>query len=419
MKQMKVFIYILVTAFILSSCSIQKRCQAPELNLPDEIIAGENDTLTIADMSWWELYSDSTLSKLIKKTLRNNRNMQAAEAHIRQMEELYRVSKASSWPTIGAQLFADHETNDYYGEKFTKDPEFSLKASLGWEIDLWGSLRWGKRKGAAEYLASVEAARAMQMTLIAETATAYFELVALDQELEIVLQTVKTREESVNQARLRFEGGLTSETAYQQAQVELASASALIPELEQKIALKENQIAVLAGEYPSKVERGEFDLNVSLPENIPIGLPSTLLQRRPDVRQAEQQLQAAMAAVGIAYADRFPRLTISLVGGLENRFAYEQKVLEVFREVNDAVITYQKKRRTSELQLNLFEAAQKYVDLAQLQYFNGVIRYIDVLDAHRNFFDAQIGLSNAVRDEYLAMVNLYKVLGGGWGTNPI
>ena len=202
MKQMKVSIYILVTAFILSSCSIQKRCQAPELNLPDEIIAGENDTLTIADMSWWELYSDSTLSKLIKKTLRNNRNMQAAEAHIKQMEELYRVSKASRWPTIGAQLFADHETNDYYGEKFSKSPEFSLKASLGWEIDLWGSLRWGKRKGAAEYLASVEAARAMQMTLIAETATAYFELVALDQELEIVLQTVKTREESVNQARL-------------------------------------------------------------------------------------------------------------------------------------------------------------------------------------------------------------------------
>ena len=139
MKQMKVSIYILVTAFILSSCSIQKRCQAPELNLPDEIIAGENDTLTIADMSWWELYSDSTLSKLIKKTLRNNRNMQAAEAHIKQMEELYRVSKASRWPTIGAQLFADHETNDYYGEKFSKSPEFSLKASLGWEIDLWGS----------------------------------------------------------------------------------------------------------------------------------------------------------------------------------------------------------------------------------------------------------------------------------------
>lgn len=458
MKPINASIYIFITALILSSCSIQKRCPAPELNLPDEIIAGETDSLTLADMSWWELYSDSTLSKLIRKTLSNNRNMRAAEAHIRQMEELYRVSKANRWPTVGAQVFADRETNAYYGENVDIQPELSLKASLSWEIDLWGSLRWGKRKGAAEYLASVEAARAMQMTLIAETATAYFELVALDQELEIVLQTVKTREESVNQARIRFEGGLTSETAYQQAQVELANASALIPNLEQKIALKENQIAVLTGEYPSKIERGEFDLNAVAPEHVPIGLPSTLLQRRPDVRQAEQQLQAAMASVGIAYADRFPRLTINLIGGLENdevkgflespfsyvagnfvaplitfgkkkaqykaalaaydekRYAYEQKVLEVFQEVNDAVITYQKKRRTSELQLNLFEAAQKYVDLAQLQYFNGVIRYIDVLDAHRNFFDAQIGLSNAVRDEYLALVNLYKVLGGGWGS---
>ena len=458
MKETKIVLFILLAALLLNGCSIQKRCQAPELNLPNEIIAGENDTLTLADMAWWELYSDSTLSKLIDKTLNNNRNMRAAEAHIRQMEELYRVSEASLWPSIGGQVFADRETNAYYGEKTSIEPELSLKASLSWEVDLWGSLRWSKKKGAAEYLNSVEAARAMQMTLIAETATAYFELVALDQELEIVLQTVETREESVNQARLRFEGGLTSETAYQQAQVELANASALIPNLEQKIALKENQIAVLSGEYPSKIERKKFDLNASLPEEIPIGLPSTLLQRRPDVRQAEQQLKSAMASVGIAYADRFPRLTINLVGGFENdelrgyfqspfsyvagnlvaplftfgkkkaqykaalaaydekRYAYEQKVLEVFREVNDAVITYQKKRRTSELQLNLYEAAQKYVDLAQLQYLNGVIRYIDVLDAHRNFFDAQIGLSNAIRDEYLAMVNLYKVLGGGWST---
>ena len=199
MKETKIVLFILLAALLLNGCSIQKRCQAPELNLPDEIIAGENDTLTLADMAWWELYSDSTLSKLIDKTLNNNRNMRAAEAHIRQMEELYRVSKASLWPSIGGQVFADRETNAYYGEKTSIEPELSLKASLSWEVDLWGSLRWSKKKGAAEYLNSVEAARAMQMTLIAETATAYFELVALDQELEIVLQTVETREESVNQ----------------------------------------------------------------------------------------------------------------------------------------------------------------------------------------------------------------------------
>ena len=331
-----------------------------------------------------------------------------------------------------------------------------MKATLSWEADLWGNLRWAKRKGAAEYLASVEAARAMQMTLVAEVATAYFELVALDHELGVVRRTVETREESVRQAKLRFEGGLTSETAYQQAKVELASASALIPDLELRIVQKENQISVLAGDYPSRVARSQMDMNVRMPDSLPVGLPSTLLQRRPDVRQAEQNLKAAMASAGMAYADRFPRLTISLTGGLENdalkglinspfsyaagnltaplfafgskrakyraalaaydqaRLAYEQKVLEVFREVNDAVTAYRNMRRTAELKFNLKEAARQYVVLAKLQYINGVIRYIDVLDAQRKFFDAQVEESKAVRNEHLALVGLYKALGGGW-----
>ena len=260
----------------------------------------------------------------------------------------------------------------------------------------------------------------------------------------------------MRQAKLRFEGGLTSETAYQQAKVELASASALIPDLELRIAQKENQISVLAGDYPSRVARSKMDMNVRMPDSLPVGLPSTLLQRRPDVRQAEQNLKAAMASAGMAYADRFPRLTISLTGGLENdalkglinspfsyaagnltaplfafgskrakyraalaaydqaRLAYEQKVLEVFREVNDAVTAYRNMRRTAELKFNLKEAARQYVVLAKLQYINGVIRYIDVLDAQRKFFDAQVEESKAVRNEHLAFVGLYKALGGGW-----
>lgn len=279
---------------------------------------------------------------------------------------------------------------------------------------------------------------------------------ALDHELGVVRRTVETREESVRQAKLRFEGGLTSETAYQQAKVELASASALIPDLELRIAQKENQISVLAGDYPSRVARSKMDMNVRMPDSLPVGLPSTLLQRRPDVRQAEQNLKAAMASAGMAYADRFPRLTISLTGGLENdalkglinspfsyavgnltaplfafgskrakyraalaaydqaRLAYEQKVLEVFREVNDAVTAYRNMRRTAELKFNLKEAARQYVVLAKLQYINGVIRYIDVLDAQRKFFDAQVEESKAVRNEHLALVGLYKALGGGW-----
>ena len=458
MKRNTLYIFGALLLTLTGGCSVQRKCPAPELNLPAEIVTGRTDSLTIGDMAWWEVYTDTTLCRLIGRTLDRNRNMQSAEARIRQLEELYRVSKAARLPSLGGLVLADNETNDYYGEPNKSDAEFSVKATLSWEADLWGNLRWAKRKGAAEYLASVEAARAMQMTLVAEVATAYFELTALDHELDVVRRTVETREESMRQARLRFEGGLTSETAYQQAKVELASASALIPDLELKIAQKENQISVLAGGYPARVSRSKMNLNVTMPDSLAIGVPSTLLQRRPDVRQAEQNLKAAMAAAGMAYADRFPRLTISLTGGLENdalkgliespfsyavgnltaplfafgskrakyraalaaydqaRLAYEQKVLEVFREVNDAVVAYRNMRRTAELKFNLKEAARQYVVLAKLQYINGVIRYIDVLDAQRKFFDAQVEESKAVRNEHLALVGLYKALGGGWDT---
>ena len=456
MKRSATYLLGVLLLLAAGSCSVQKKCKAPQLDMPAEIVAGQSDTLTLSDRKWWEVYTDTTLCRLIGRTLDRNRNMLSAEARIRQLEELYRVSKAARLPSLGGLAAADYETNDYYGEAHKGDAEFDVKATLSWEADLWGNLRWAKRKGAAEYLASVEAARAMQMTLVAEVATAYFELVALDHELGVVRRTVETREESVRQAKLRFEGGLTSETAYQQAKVELASASALIPDLELRIAQKENQISVLAGDYPSRVARSKMDMNVRMPDSLPVGLPSTLLQRRPDVRQAEQNLKAAMASAGMAYADRFPRLTISLTGGLENdalkglinspfsyaagnltaplfafgskrakyraalaaydqaRLAYEQKVLEVFREVNDAVTAYRNMRRTAELKFNLKEAARQYVVLAKLQYINGVIRYIDVLDAQRKFFDAQVEESKAVRNEHLALVGLYKALGGGW-----
>ena len=222
MKRSATYLLGVLLLLAAGSCSVQKKCKAPQLDMPAEIVAGQSDTLTLSDRKWWEVYTDTTLCRLIGRTLDRNRNMLSAEARIRQLEELYRVSKAARLPSLGGLAAADYETNDYYGEAHKGDAEFDVKATLSWEADLWGNLRWAKRKGAAEYLASVEAARAMQMTLVAEVATAYFELVALDHELGVVRRTVETREESVRQAKLRFEGGLTSETAYQQAKVELA-----------------------------------------------------------------------------------------------------------------------------------------------------------------------------------------------------
>lgn len=456
----RITLFILLAAALSVSCSAVRKCKAPALNLPAEVVEGRSDSLTAADVAWWRFYGDTTLCRIVSRTLVNNKDLLAAAARVERMRQLYRIEKANRLPDLSVRGLADHETNDYAGESPSRDPEFGIKLTVGWEADLWGNLRWAKRKGGAEYLASVEDERAMRMTLVAEAAAAYFRLVALDNELSIVRRTLVTRGEGVYQAQLRFEGGLTSETVYQQAKVELATTASLIPDLERRIEVTENALSLLMGEYPDwRVRRGKIDSEVEMPEELPVGLPSGLLQRRPDVRSSEQRLRAAMASAGMAYADRFPRLTFSLTGGLENdelkgffrspfsyvagaiaspvlgfgrkqarykaslaaydeaRLAYEKKVLEVFNEVNDAVVTYRKARETAALKIDLRDAALKYVELAHLQYRGGSINYIDVLDAQRRYFDAQIGLSNAVRDEHLALVELYKSLGGGWRTN--
>ena len=449
---------ILAAAAGLGSCSAVRHCKAPEVDFPAAIAGGAAaDSLAIADMEWWRFYGDSTLCNIIRHTLANNKDMLAAAARVERMRQLYRIGKAGRLPSVSGTVYADHETNDYAGEEPSRDPELGAKATVSWELDLWGNLRWAKRKGGAEYLASVEDRRAMQMTLVAEVAAAYFRLMALDNELSIVRRTLRTRSEGVQQAQLRFEGGLTSETVYQQAKVEYASTATLIPDLESRIEIMENSIALLMGKSPDwEVLRGQMNIEAEFPDSLPVGLPSGLLQRRPDVRASEQQLRSAMASAGMAYADRFPRLTFNLVGGWENdelrgffrspfsyvagaiaapvfgfgrkqakyraalaaydvaRLGYEKKVLEVFKEANDAVVTYRNVRKTAALKVALRDAARKYVELANLQYRGGSINYIDVLDAQRRYFDAQIGLSNAVRDEHLALVQLYKALGGGW-----
>lgn len=454
---MKRLIILFLSAAAFAACSPVRHCKTPELDLPERLAGADGDSLTAADLGWWQFYGDPVLRRIIERTLAENKDMLAAAARVERMRQMYRIDKAGRLPDFTAGVSADNETNDYYGESSVRDPELGLKASVSWELDLWDNLRWAKRKGAAEYLASVEDRRAMRMTLVAEAASAYFRLIALDNELAIVRRTLATRSEGLDQARIRFEGGLTSETVYQQAKVEYAATASLIPDLERRIEITENGLALLMGENPDRsVERGSLDIEAELADSLPVGLPSELLQRRPDVRSAEQQLRAAMAGVGVAYADRFPRLMFRLTGGWENnelrgffsspfsyvigglaspvfgfgrkqakyraamaaydeaRYAYEKKVLEVLKEADDAVVTYRNRRRTAALQVNLRDAARKYVELANLQYRSGSINYLDVLDAQRRYFDAQIGVSNAVRDEHLALVELYKALGGGW-----
>ena len=453
--------WLLAAALLgIAGCSAVRKCKDPELNLPDRIAEGtELDSLTMADLAWWEVYGDDRLCRIIEQTLAHNKRLLVAAARVEEARNLYRVDKANRLPNLNFIAPFNNETNDYYEDKPLRDPEFGLKLSIRWELDMWGNLRWAKRKSGAQFLATVEDERAMRMTLVAEAASAYFRLVALDNELNIVRHTLVTRREVVNLARLRFEGGLTSDLPYQQAQVEYAATAALIPNLEYNIEVTEHALALLVGENPTwKADRTDELTDSDLPERLPVGIPSELLQRRPDVRASEQRLAAAMAAVGVAYADRFPRMTIDLTGGVENdsfaglmrspfsyvaetltapifgfgrkqakykasiaaydaaRLGYEQKVLEVLKEADDAVVNYRSARSAASLKAALLDAARKYDDLTRRLYISGSINSIDLLDAQRRYLDAQIGMNNAIRDEHLALVQLYKALGGGWQT---
>ncbi len=443
--------------YSVTSCMVGRNYVSPELNLPETLQEEQpGDSQTLADVAWWNFYTDSTLQKLINRMLQHNKELLAAHSKVQEQAYLKWITSANFFPEIGVSVGAEREVENYGGDAPNPDNTLMAQGYLKWELDLWGNLRWKHRQGIAEYLQSVEAQRALQMLLVSKVATSYYELIALDNELAIVQQTLSTREEGVRQAKLRFEGGLTSETSYQQAQVELAKTATLIPQLEQQISAKENEISLLCGSYPSAIERGHLDPDILLPKHLPVGLPSTLLKRRPDLRAAEQQLIAAHAQMEVAYTDRFPKLTLTGRYGLENdalsaflkspysflsgelltplfsgrklraryraaqavyeqqTYAFQQSVLTAFAEVNDAIVAYNKIRESCELKYRLEVAAKNYVDLARLQYLNGVISYLDVLDAQRGYFEAQIGLSNAIRDGQIALVRLYKALGGGW-----
>ncbi|MBQ2852160.1 MAG: TolC family protein [Bacteroidales bacterium] len=453
---MKRYIMLIVLALLFSSCKIGKKYTKIELDMPQYYSEYSNDTTSFSDMKWWEIYADSNLINLIDSTLKNNKDMKIATAKVKEIAALKRIDVANFFPQINGSAYAQNEGLNYGGDDYGNDFEFGVKANISWELDLWGNLRWAKEKGVAEYLSTIEGQRALMMSLVAEVAENYFDLMALDNELRIVKQTLIAREEGVKLAKVRFEGGLTSETSYQQAQLEYAMTATLIPDLERKITIKENEILKLAGTYPTVVERVKYHNNFILPDSIPLGLPSDLLERRPDVKMAEQKLIAANASVGVAYTNMFPRVALNTNVGFETdefntmlsspmffiganlmspifnmgknrakhkaqQYAYEQEcyryekvVISAFYDVMNAIVEFNKIKDIYHTRLMVEQSAKATMELAQLQYINGVIGYLDVLDAQRNYFNAQISLSNAYRDKQITMVKLYKALGGGW-----
>ena len=453
---LKYSIFSILAAAALSGCQLGKHYTRPKLELPETLDSLSVDSSSIGDYPWEQLYTDTTLQGLIRKTLTYNKDMLIAAARIKELAAMKRIDFANLFPQIGAKVYAEKEGENYGGDNYKQSNEFDLKGIATWELDLWGKLRWAKDKSIADFVGSIENQSALKMSLIAQVAQSYFELVALDNELSIVKKTVDARQESLHLVRLRYEGGLIPEIPFRQAQVELARTATLVPDLERKITLKENEISFLTGEYPHRIKRSVLPEEVMLPGSLPVGLPSTLLERRPDVRKAEQDLIAANATVGIAFTSLFPSISLTASFGGEsaelhdllksphhllsanllqpifamgkNRamlkakkaayeqatYAYEKTVLNAFKDAYNAISEFSKTKEIYETRLRLEQSSKIALDLAQLQYLNGYIGYIDLLDAQRGYLDAQIALNNAIRDKQLTVVNLYKALGGGW-----
>lgn len=460
MKQTLLFKYILflvLTTCVFASCRLGKHYTRPKLELPQTLDSLSVDSSSIGDYPWEQLYTDTTLQNLINKTLLYNKDMLIAAARIKELAAMKRIDYANFFPQIGIKVYAEKEGENYGGNNYKQSNEFDLKGGISsWEIDLWGKLRWARDKSIAEFAGSIENQRALKMSLIAQVAQSYFELVALDNELAIVRKTVEARQEGLHLIRLRYEGGLIPEIPFRQAQVELARTATLVPDLERKITLKENEISFLAGEYPHRINRSVLPEEVTLLSSLPVGLPSRLLERRPDIRKAEQDLIAANASVGVAFTNLFPSISLTASYGGEsdelrdllksphhllsanlfqpvfamgkNRamlkakkaayeqatYTYEKTVLSAFKDAYNAISEFSKTKEIYETRLRLEQSSKSALDLAQLQYMNGYIGYIDLLDAQRSYLDAQIALNNAIRDKQLTMVNLYKALGGGW-----
>jgi len=448
--------YILVLLILFSSCKIGQKYKQPEMDIPRAFDSRGTLEGDASDIGWSTLYTDTVLQGMITNALEYNKDMLVAVARIKEMAANKRISFANLFPEIGGEVAGQKEYLNYGGEKKTYDPEVRANLNIGWELDIWGKLRWANEAAIASYMQTIEAQRGLQLTIVAQVAQSYFELKALDRELEIVKQTLEARREGVRFAKLRYEGGLTSEIPYRQSLVELARTETLIPALENEIKLKENDLFILVGEFPvGSIPRGEDINHQEVPQSLPVDLPSSLLKRRPDMIQAEQKLIQANAQVGIAHTEMFPSLQLTGRLGLENEeltdflksptwfisgiltgpifnmgknkakhnaakavyeqevHSYEKAVLEAFKEVNNSINTFNKMKEVYRSQEALYKSAKSYHELATIQYVNGAIRYIDLLDAQRQLFDAEIALNNATLNELVSVVALYKALGGG------
>jgi multidrug efflux system outer membrane protein len=462
-----------LAAVFATGCLVGPDYRRPDYPVPPSFRGQPAATLpagdvSLGDLEWWRVFEDEQLVELVRTALTANYDLRRAAQRILDARAQVTVARSFLYPTINAGINAPYtrfvgRTGQFNPESGSLDSAFLGQAGVGldYEIDFWGRIRRGSEAARAQLLASEWAQGAVVSALVADVASAYLELRALDQQLEVARRTLTSREDSVRLVTLREQGGVASLIDVQQAEVLREQAAEAIPTLERLIEQTENGISILLGRDPGAVPRGR-PLEQQLAPVVPPGLTSALLERRPDIRQAEQALVAANAQIGVAKALLFPLVTLTGFAGVGGNvfngagfgpfglfgiapgisvplfnagrlraevdsaeartqdavLRYQQTIQQAFREVADALIGHQKNREFRVQKESLVQTLRTAVQLANIRYQGGVTSYLEVLDAETRLFVAELDLVRANQDERLAIVQLYKALGGGWEPPP-
>lgn len=456
----------LIILALACGCAVGPNYKRPTVSVPTvyrgvtpEEAAQGGAARSLADQKWWEVFEDQQLKELINTALQQNYDVRIAAARILQARAQLGVTRADQFPTIAGTAEAINERSSR--SKFLPPFETSANqvgASLAWDLDFWGRYRRATEAARADLMATEWARREIVTDLVANVASAYFQLRALDLQLEISQRTLVSRRDSLRLTNLLAQGGSTSMLDVRQAEQLVFTAASEVPSLEQQIEQEENFISILLGNNPAPVPRGRKLTEQEHPPTVPAGLPSSLLERRPDIRQAEEQLISANAEIGVARAAYFPQISLTASAGFQSSaltslfggpaglwnfggalvqpiftagklrsnvrlteaqrqqvlLRYQQTIQEAFREVSDSLVAYRKTQEFRQQQELLVASAQDASRLSHMRYSGGVASYLEVLTNETNYFSAELGLAQAQLNELLALVEVYKALGGGW-----
>ena len=453
-----------ISIFLFFGCAIGPNYRRPQVTSPASWRVEEQEARDLANTAWWGQFNDPILTDLIQSALKENKDLKIAAARVEEFMGRYGVTRAAQFPQLAGTASAQRQqfsnlTNPLPSASLENPGDlYQAFLNASWQIDLWGQLRRATEAARADLLSTEEARRGVVLTVVTSVAIAYTDLLDLDKQLEIAERTAKARENSFNLFSLRFERGLISELELRQAESEYRSALATIPFIQKLIAQQENALCVLLGRNPGPIPRGRQIDDLVLP-TVPSGLPSSLLEKRPDIRQAEQDLIAANARIGVARALYFPTIFLTGTYGVASRelsylfagatsawtyvapsvtmplftagaiagqvkaaesvqqetlFRYQRVIQQAFREVDDALIDQNRSREMLGIQKEQVEALRNYARLAELRYDNGYTSYIEVLDAQRSLFQGELLYAQTQGALFRALVNMYKSMGGGW-----